>query len=252
MGDRPGADRVGADRVGADRAQADGALVEAVRLSLAESADPARAPAMQAYMKSQLPYRGVARPIQRRTLRPVFAAHPPGDAARLEATVRELFHEAAYREEKYAAIDLLRSRVAAPLRTPERMPLIAELIVAGAWWDLVDELAGHVTADLHRRHPEQLRPVLLEWSRPDAADPDMWLRRAAIIAQLGSKAGTDTGLLTTVIDRNAGDREFFIRKAIGWALRDYARTDPQWVREFVDAREQTLSGLSRREARKHL
>jgi 3-methyladenine DNA glycosylase AlkD len=90
--------------------------------------------------------------------------------------------------------------------------------------------------------------LLLTWS----TQPNRWLRRVSIIAQLGAKSRTDLELLTTVIDTNARDGDFFVRKAIGWALRDYARTDPDWVRQFVAGRAGELSNLSRREATKHL
>jgi 3-methyladenine DNA glycosylase AlkD len=90
-------------------------------------------------------------------------------------------------------------------------------------------------------------PVIRSWAR----DPDLWLRRTAVLCQLGDKGATDLGLLSEVIEANAGDREFFVRKAIGWALRDYARTDPGWVLAYVEAHP-SLSPLSRREALKHL
>jgi len=91
-------------------------------------------------------------------------------------------------------------------------------------------------------------PLIRGWSK----DPDRWLRRSSIICQLRFKERTDVELLTEVIDANLADREFFVRKAIGWALRQYARTDPDWVRAFVLARDGSLSPLSRREAMKHL
>ncbi len=223
-------------------------LVEEIRSALAAAADAGRAPAMQAYMKSAMPFRGIPRPVLRRTLRPLLTGLRIESARELEETVRELYLPAAYREERYAALELLAGRAGRPFRGPDRVPLLRELITVGAWWDLVDEVAGHYLADLHRADPDRLRPVLLEWS----GDPDLWLRRSSIIAQLGSRDATDTEVLTVVIDRNAADREFFIRKAIGWALREYARTDPDWVRRFVAEREETLSPLSKREARKHL
>ncbi len=122
---------------------------------------------------------------------------------------------------------------------------MAELIVTGAWWDYVDELA-HRAGDLLAGSPAEVRPVLLTW----AGSHDTWLRRAAIIGQLGRREQTDLELLTAAIEAALGESEFFLRKAIGWALRDYARTDPDWVRSFADTRE--LSPLSRREALKHL
>lgn len=126
------------------------------------------------------------------------------------------------------------------------VPLYEQMIVTGAWWDHVDQVAPRV-GQLLNSHPEPVRPLLLRWARA----PDRWLRRASIIAQLGAKDRTDAELLSAVIDANVADPEFFVRKAIGRALRDYARTDPEWVREFVTARAGVLSSLSRREATKH-
>jgi 3-methyladenine DNA glycosylase AlkD len=85
-----------------------------------------------------------------------------------------------------------------------------------------------------------------------AVAPDLWQRRTAIICQIGSKSATDRRLLTHAIDRNADDQDFFIRKAIGWALREHAKIDPEWVREFVTRRDGALSGLSKREALKNI
>lgn len=100
----------------------------------------------------------------------------------------------------------------------------------------------------HRYAATEVRALLLAWS----SAPNRWLRRAAIIAQLGLKGLTDVDLLSQVIDANASHRDFFVRKAIGWALRDYARTDPEWVRAFVEDRAGALASLSCREATRHL
>ena len=97
-------------------------------------------------------------------------------------------------------------------------------------------------------HRAAVEPTVRRWS----VDPDRWLRRSSIICQLGARTSTDRALLADVIDANLADREFFVRKAIGWALRQYARTDPDWVRSFVAARRAALSPLSYREAVKHL
>jgi 3-methyladenine DNA glycosylase AlkD len=121
-----------------------------------------------------------------------------------------------------------------------------EMVRTGAWWDHVDEVA-HRLADLLDAHPAELAVELRVW----ADDEDFWIRRVAIIAQLQRKDATDRALLADAIEPNIADPEFFIRKAIGWALRDFARTDPEWVRAFVDAHP-ALSPLSRREALKHL
>jgi 3-methyladenine DNA glycosylase AlkD len=222
-------------------------LVAEVRAALRAAADPARAPAMQAYMKSDLPFLGVAKPERTAALRPVLAAHPPVDRASWEATVRALYDEATHREERYAALALLVVRASRPWHDVELVPLVEHLVVTGAWWDLVDEVAGRTVAPLRRADPDGLAPVIRRWARHD----DLWLRRTAVLSQLG-KGDTDRELLAEVVDANAASPEFFLRKAIGWALRDLAHRDPDWVRAFLDSRGDALSPLSRREAAKHL
>jgi 3-methyladenine DNA glycosylase AlkD len=220
-------------------------LVTAVRAALRAVRDPGRAPAMQTYMKSAMPYLGVPVPEVRRITRRCAAASPLESAADLQVSVRALWYEAAFREERYAATALCDVPAARGLRSPELLPLYRELIVSGAWWDHTDELA-HRVGELLAGWPDQVRPEVRGW----IAAGDLWLRRVAIICQLGRRADTDLSLLVDAISANAADREFFIRKAIGWALRDYARTDPGWVVAFVAANE--LSPLSRREALKHI
>jgi 3-methyladenine DNA glycosylase AlkD len=225
----------------------DRALVRDVRDALAAVADPERAVAMQAYMKSAMPFRGAPKPVQVAALRPVLAAHPVTDRATWEATVRELYDAASFREERYAALALLGVRGARSWLDLDLVPLLEHLVVTGAWWDLVDDVAGHQIAPLHRAFPAEMAPILRAWAR----DEDLWLRRTAILSQLGSGVDTDRALLTDVIEANVQSREFFHRKAIGWALRDLAWKDPGWVRAFVLAHPD-LSGLSRREALKNL
>ncbi len=229
-------------------AGADRALVDAVRAALAAAADPDRALAMQAYMKSAMPFHGVPKPARVAALRPVWATHPLTDEARWQASVRALYDEATHREERYGALALLDSRTARQWRDPGLVPLLEHLVVTGAWWDLVDEVAGRTVAPLHRAHPVAMAPVLRGWS----VHPDPWLRRTAILSQLGSKAGTDRALLRDVIGANAASTWFFHRKAIGWALRDLAHHDPDWVRAYLEETGDALSPLSRREAAKHL
>ncbi|MFT4258219.1 DNA alkylation repair protein [Microbacterium sp.] len=219
------------------------ALAGSIRLALRDAADPSIAPGQQAYMKSSMPFLGVKVPVARRLARTL--ARGNSDADDLRANALELWREATHREERYAATELMGLR---PLRGRlEEMPVHEEMIRTGAWWDHVDEVS-HRLAETLDGHPDEVAPVLRAWSRDD----DLWIRRASIISQLGRRGATDTELLVEVIAPNLGDDEFFIRKAIGWALRDYARTDPGWVLAFVAAHEAELSGLSRREALKHL
>jgi 3-methyladenine DNA glycosylase AlkD len=200
---------------------------------------------MQAYMKSQTPYLGVRVPGVRALTRAEARKRPFGTGADVADTVLALWRTADYREERYAAMALLDTPAARPLREPDLLPTLRELIVTGAWWDYVDELA-HRVGDLLLGWPAQVRPALVDW----AHGQDLWLRRASIICQLGARDRADLDLLTLAIEASLGEREFFLRKAIGWALRDYARTDPAWVRSFAETHE--LSPLSRREALKHL
>ncbi len=223
-------------------------LIDTVRRELAAAGDPARAPAMQAYMKSEMPYYGVRLPDVRRICRPIFAAHAVESAGAFDDTVERLFVGATHREERYAAIELAKHRLYRAHQTPDRIPLYRRLIVAGCWWDTVDEIAANLIGPILTDHPTEVPPTVLGW----ATDTNLWVRRTSIIAQLGAKQRTDLTLLTLAIDANVGDPDFFIRKAIGWALRQYARTDPEWVRAFVADREDQLSGLSKREALKHL
>jgi 3-methyladenine DNA glycosylase AlkD len=223
-------------------------MIDGVRRELAVAGDPDRAPAMQEYMKSDMPYYGVRLPDVRRICRPIFAAHPIDSAGDFDATVEKLFVGATHREERYAAVELAKHSFYRSYQTPDRIPLYRRLIIAGGWWDAVDDIAGNLIGPILAAHSTEVRPIVLGW----ATDQNLWLRRTAIIAQLAAKRRTDLTLLTAAIDANAGDTEFFIRKAIGWALRQYARVDPAWVQAFVDAREDQLSGLSKREALKHL
>jgi 3-methyladenine DNA glycosylase AlkD len=223
------------------------ALAEAVRTGLADLGDRSKAPDMQRYMKSEMPYRGVASPERKALGKRLFAAHVLPTAAVLQRTALLLWRDAEYREERYMAVDLTGQRPYAAWQTPELLPLYEEMIVTGAWWDYVDEVANRRVGPLLQEFPAELTPVMHAWS----TDADLWKRRTSIICQLSFKSATDTELLSAAIEANIGDRDFFIRKGIGWALRQFARTEPGWVRAFV-AEHPELSPLSVREAVKHL
>lgn len=225
----------------------DDGLVAAIRDALAQAGDPVRAQGQQRYMKSAMPFRGVTTPVGRVIVRDLVRAGEPLGRESWEATVRALFDDAEFREERYAAVELLRHRRYAAFRDVDALPLVEHLVTTGAWWDLVDSCQP-VVSELFVARPADVEPWLRSW----AVDEDLWLRRTAIIGQLGAKGDTDTDLLRDVVEANLADREFFIRKAIGWALRQHARTDPAWVRAFVESHRGSLSPLSTREAMKHL
>lgn len=222
-------------------------LVAAARAGLADLGDTTAAADMQRYMKSEMPFHGVPAPARERLLRELVEAHPLGGADEVGAAADALWDGATRREERYLATGLVGHRRYARLVDPSWVPRLRHWIVTGAWWDHVDEIASRRVGPLLRAHPDVLRPVVVAWS----TDPDPWLRRTSIICQLQSKADTDLDLLTDAIESSIDDRDFFLRKGIGWALRQYARTDPGWVRAFVDTHPQ-LSPLSRKEALKHL
>ncbi len=224
-------------------------LVE-FRNALRAKADPTRAAAMQAYMKSKMPYHGVPMPQVRVVAKAVFAGLTFPTEAALTREVRALWHGATHREERYGALMLLRSRPAKPFRSARLLPLYEELIRTGAWWDLVDEVATHLLLPLLQStvdHAATVR-VLRAWSRSD----DLWLRRSAIIAQVGAKAETDVELLFELIAPAIDEREFFLRKAIGWALRSLGPWHPRAVESWLDEHADRASGLTRREALKGL
>ncbi|HEU0168617.1 MAG TPA: DNA alkylation repair protein, partial [Chloroflexota bacterium] len=195
-------------------------------------------------MKSPMRFLGVTAAPLRAVCRRVFAEYPLEERQAWEAAIRELWFAAEYREERYAALELAGASRYKAHRTLEMLPLWEELIVSGAWWDLVDGLASHEVGELVRDYPERMKHTMLAW----AGNRDLWKRRTAIICQIGSKDATDLELLYGAIEPNRGDTTFWIRKAIGWALRSYAWTNPDEVRRYVAEHEAGLSGLSKREA----
>lgn len=234
--------------------QANTALEQEVCRVLAAAGDPERAAAQQRYMKSSMPFHGISSPQLKAILRPVLAdpAYRISSRGDWEATVRALWDGAMHRENRYAAIALTGHRLYRRWQDADALPLYDHLITTGAWWDLVDEVASNRVGPILRRQPDAVAPVIRRWAMAD----DLWLRRSAVICQLGSKAETDLALLGYSLVANLeGSRfgsEFWIRKAVGWALRQHARTDPEWVRAFVAEHHDRLSALSRREALKHL
>jgi 3-methyladenine DNA glycosylase AlkD len=223
-------------------------LLATLRAALARSADPARAPKMQAYMKSAMPYHGCASPVAKRVYKETFAPLELSSPDEWRALVLDLWRSAKFREERYGAIALASVKRAKAWHDMASLPMFEEMIVTGAWWDYVDELAGHHVGPILRNEPARMRKVLLAWSK----DGDMWKRRSSIIAQLGFKKETDLELLYACIEPSLDSKEFFLRKAIGWALRQYAWIDPAEVVRYVRAHDTRLSGLSKREALKNV
>jgi 3-methyladenine DNA glycosylase AlkD len=211
---------------------------------LGAARDPARAAGMAAYMRDQFPFLGLPAPTLRALERTALAGLPRPTEADLRAVAEECWARPE-REFQYVACDYLRKHPKVP--GPGFLPVVRALITTKSWWDTVDPLATRVTGDLVRLHP-QLTAEMDAWSTAG----DIWLIRTAILHQLHHGPATDTGRLFAYCAAQASHRDFFVRKAIGWALRHYAYTDPEAVRTFVTAHRDRLSPLSIREATKHL
>ena len=222
-------------------------LPSAIRQALAENANSEKATGMRAYMKSAMPYRGVQTPIRRKLVRAALRAHPLRSRDDWLAAILDLWRNAAYREERYAAQDVTGAPQFKDYRDLDALPLYEEMIVSGAWWDLVDDVATHKLRELVDNHPAAMALHMRAWS----TDPDLWKRRSSIICQVKRKEATDLALLFDCIEPNLADPDFFIRKAIGWALRDLAWTDLDTVEDYVTQNSSRLSTLSKREALKN-
>jgi 3-methyladenine DNA glycosylase AlkD len=159
-----------------------------------------------------------------------------------------LWRAAAFREERYTAIALTDLRAYRAYRTMTALPMFEEMIVTGAWWDFVDAIATHQLGDVLRTDRSRMSTRMRRWAR----DRDLWKRRAAILCQIRFGRETDPKLLYDCIEPNLADRQFFICKAIGWGLRQYAWSDPREVKRCVKANRERLSGLSVREALKNV
>jgi len=235
----------------AQRAQRDWnaeALAQSLRAAFAAHADAKRAAPMQTYMKSDLPFYGIQAPLRRRLQATVFAAMPCRSGERLAEAMLRLWRGATHREERYAAIELPDARSHRKLLGVECLPACEEMIRTGAWWDYCDAISAGAVAALLRQDPAAMRPVLLRW----ACSGDLWLARASILCQRSMGPAADAHLLYRCILPSLDSPEFFLRKGIGWALRQRARHAPDEVRAFCREYHARLSPLTRREALRKL
>lgn len=216
-----------------------------LRQELAAHADPTRAQPMAAYMKQRFTFFGIPTPARRAAVKTLIVSlgRTP-DVDWLMGVARELwaFDE---RECQYVAVDLL-VRFAARIDARHE-PMLAALICTKSWWDSVDLIASRVYGSLCRRSSEVRARV-----GAYADHKNLWLRRVAILHQLSYAQDTDRSRLAAILASNLDQTDFFIRKAMGWALRQFARTDPLWVKAWLDVHDTRVSALTRREALKHL
>ncbi len=219
-------------------------FVDELRAEMTVQANAEDAPIMQAYMKTDQPFYGVKSKARRAIFRAARRRYPVNSRDEYRDIIFDLWG-GVYREEMYLALDVV--EFTKPYRDIDSWPIYVELMTAAPWWDTLDWIAGKIMSLLILEHRE-LEAELARWR----IDENMWVRRASLLAHLKHKAATNTELLAETIEMLAHEEEFFIRKAIGWVLREYSKTDPAWVGAFVAAHESTLSGLSKREAMKYV
>jgi 3-methyladenine DNA glycosylase AlkD len=220
-------------------------LARYVTAELKRLADPSKAPAMAAYMKTTQPFFGVPTPIRTAMLKQMGDKFAPVDQGSYARSVTALWN-LPRREERYCAITFARRYE--QFVTPASLPLYARMIREGAWWDFVDEIAVNLIGAVYGNFRAQTRPIIEQW----IDDEDMWIRRTALLSHMKHKKQTDAAQLFKHCLKLSHEREFFIRKAIGWALREYSKTDPRAVRAFLTKNRKQLSNLSYAEGSKHL
>ncbi len=219
-------------------------FVAKIETILTKHGNTGNAEAMSKYMKNNFPFLGIKKPLRAELSVPVIKEVKEYASESWLVETANLLWKKKEREFHYVAIELL-TRYRRSL-TPASFKAIEDLLVSNSWWDSVDGLTGCVVSPLVATYPE-----LKTRMQAYITDPNMWLRRVSIIHQLPYRKNTDHELLFKACTKNMHDQEFFIRKAIGWALRQYAKTEPKAVYSFVEANKNSLSGLSIREALKH-
>lgn len=217
--------------------------VASLKTLFEENANPEQAGPMKKYMRDQFEYLGIKSQQNGTLQKEFFAEHGLPPLSELDTILRDLW-SLPEREFQYVAMGLLG-------RFNKQIPAsfiktIEYVLVTKSWWDTVDSIAGGTLGVHFQRFPDVREKYLAKWRKSD----NFWLRRSAILFQLNYKKETDFELLCEIICENLASKEFFINKAIGWALRQYARSDPQAVKKFVKST--PLHPLSRREAMKHL
>lgn len=213
-----------------------------VREAFRNQGNPDTAEGQMAYMRNQFEFFGLKMPQWMGITKGIHAAHGVPDGADLKALVRLCFGD-EHREMHYFGLETLQK--ALKKQPPECIDFLEELICTRSWWDTVDWINKLV--GLHfKRYPELIKPVTTRWM----ASGNFWLQRVCLIFQLPYKDKTDTALLFDYVRRVADSKEFFLQKGAGWALRQYAKTNPDAVVEFVQ--NTRLAPLTRREALKNV
>ncbi len=197
----------------------------------------------KAYLLNQFEFYGIKTPLRRQLCKAFYKTHPIKDHTELSKLIKECFNE-PQRELHYFAIELLGHHK--KIWSIKTIPLIEWMITHQSWWDSVDSTNTHVIGKFFLLHPEHIEACTSKWNQSS----NKWLIRMSILFQLTYKTKTNTNLLSRYIENSQLHEDFFVRKAIGWALRAYAYTNKKWVVQFVKAHP-LLNNLSKKEALKH-
>ena len=197
---------------------------------------------MSKYMLNKFEYIGIKTPERREIFKNFFKEYK--NEEKIDWEFVNKCWENKYREFQYIAADYLKNMK--DKLTRDDIPKLKQLILKKSWWDTIDNL--DMTIGALALKDSNVNKILLEWS----IDENIWLRRIAIDHQLLRKEKTDTELLEKILKNNLGQAEFFINKAIGWALRDYSKTNPEWVKNFIEKNRENMAKLSIKEASKYL
>ena len=209
----------------------------------AANADASIAKGAKAYLLNQFEFFGIKTPLRRKICKDFYKTTPIKDHNELSRLIKECFAE-PQRELHYFAIELLGHHH--KIWSKKTIPLIEWIVTHQSWWDSVDSLNSFVISKFFIQFPDEIESTTSKWNQSS----NKWLQRMSLLFQLTYKKKTNTTLLAKYIEHCELEEDFFIRKAIGWALRAYAYTDAKWVIQFVKTHPQ-LSNLSKREALKH-
>ena len=206
--------------------------------------NPENAFAMAKYMKNNFPFFGIKTEERRRIFKEIWKEKSEEVSANAMEIVSELYSKTE-REFHYCAIEILKKELKGNYKKDD-IQLIEKLLINNSWWDSVDTIAKYILGEYLREFPLETKNVITRFSRSE----NMWLNRSAILFQLGYKQKTNTDLLFSECLKHSHSNEFFIQKAIGWALREYAKSNPKAVIEFVNS--SNLKKLSSKEALKNI
>ena len=218
---------------------------EFVSGELQKHANPTNAVQMQAYLKTEKPFYGVKAPTLNSIVKDVKETFQFTTQTEYNDIILHLW-SLPHREEKYVSVKL--AIKCSKFITLDALPVFEKMIREGQWWDFIDPVSTNLVGKLLKKYPTEMNKILDKWIE----DEDMWIRRSAILSHLKHKENTDQKRLFEYCLQCAHEKEFFIRKAIGWALREYSKTKPEVVSNFIQEHNETLSNLSKREGMKHI